>query len=175
MERLLASEILCQVEKEAKVLSTHSAFVQKMKSCSWKGNRVCVNKAPHQTVLGPPRSAACHTTRFQGWGGGGDRFCKGEGGWGFLFQVNAEELRMALLLLFCALSHCHPREQRHSLKGNCPFWVTLCAPRTQKRHPGCPLHAHSLIYSTQSTKATAASAESSAEFLRLDRELPLPL
>lgn len=69
---------------------------------------------PLRAMLFPPRSAAgAHYSV-------GCHFWKGEGGWDLLSQVSNDD-RFAPAVIFYILLHGHPREQRHSLQGNC--WI----------------------------------------------------
>ena len=102
MERSLASEILCQGEKEANVLSTHRAFVQKINFCSSKGNSMCI---VYKTNTRPCSGLCSSLPGPQGrpimqWG---CPFLKGETEGGLLFQVSTDggfALALALYALF---------------------------------------------------------------------------
>lgn len=77
-ERSSALGILCQGEKEGKVLSTHRAYVQQMNFCSWKSNTY-----EHTRQTQHPPSKLCsflpglHRDAVMQWG---CPFCKGEQG-----------------------------------------------------------------------------------------------
>ena len=128
MERSLASEISSQGEKEAKVLSTHRAFKQKMNFCSWKGNRVCVcktNNGPLQAVLCPPWSPVGAQYAVRVHYTVGMPFLQRWRRLGLTFSSEHWRWLCSRSLVLCALLHGHPREQRHSLQGHCQIFELL--------------------------------------------------
>lgn len=115
MERSLFSDILCQGEKEANVPSTHSVF-RRWTSLFLKGQQPAdKHKAPLPAVLLPPSPGPRALLQQR------CPFCKGEGGGNWLFQMLMAQ--GFALSLFSPLLHSHPREQKHSLQGNCQIFV----------------------------------------------------
>lgn len=138
---------------------------QSMCVCGYTANngpsRLC------SSLPGLQRGHIMHSggTNFIQWG---CPFCKGEGSRGLIFQVSSDDC-FALAFVLCTLLRSHPREQRHSLQGNCQIFEPLSV--CQEHRKGTltsPLQNYILMSSTPSPKATATLAKSSAEFLHPD-------
>lgn len=178
MDRLLASEIFMSSWKRGKSSKHPQCFCSEDEILLLKGQQsMCKqgqHQAPHPPVLGPPRPAACRTMHLS----------KGEGGGGLLQRWRRLRLSFSSELWgwvcscsfvpFCIVT----LESKGILwRATAHFeWLSV-HPEHRKGTLAAALHAHILIHSTQSTKATATPAEASAEFPHPDREgeLPLPL
>ena len=139
-ERSLASEISCQGDKEAKVLSTHRAFTQKMNFCSWKGNRARVyktNKAPSGSRSFFPGLRRWHGVQ-PGYVGRGDTLAAKvkEAGACFCKWAVTELCTCSRLQRSFAWSPW--RAKALFARQLSDFWAAVCVPGTQKRHPNCP-------------------------------------
>jgi hypothetical protein len=110
IERSFVSGILCKGEKQARVLSTHRAFVLKMNFCSWEGSAVNVytrQTAPPSRLFLSSQFAQGHNYAVR------CPFCKGDQSCFFKWALGMDEFAA----VFHTFLHDHPREHRHSLQG----------------------------------------------------------